>query len=227
MSSQSPPPPVPVPPPFPEDTHYNYRGVSFDPQTRLWRARIYCLGRHVTLGRYTSANEAAFVHDRAAFFIHGEEAQTNYGIDAARRSNQREAPSSSWRIMNTLQSLADARKRQKLAAASGIAGLAGVQGVVGGGVAMPSPPSHELGMRRAVANFGAQYAEGLRPSDVVRLHDELHIPADDLARLIEDTAARQVAARDLQRRRSRAQQQRVVQVLVAMASRVTHHAHGD
>lgn len=205
------------PPPLPDDAQYNYRGVSFDPQTKLWRARIYCLGRHVTLGRYHSASEAAFVHDRAAFFIHGEEAQTNYGIDAARRSNQREAPSSSWRVMSTLQSLADARKRQKLAAASGIAGLA-----AGGGGASPlPPPSWELGMRRAAANYGTQYAEGLRPSDVVRLHEDLHVPVDDLARLVEDTTARRLAARKLQTKQSRARKHlAAVRVLVAIANRM-------
>jgi len=205
------------PPPLPDDAQYNYRGVSFDPQTKLWRARIYCLGRHVTLGRYHSASEAAFVHDRAAFFIHGEEAQTNYGIDAARRSNQREAPSSSWRVMSTLQSLADARKRQKLAAASGIAGLA-----AGGGGASPlPPPSWELGMRRAAASYGTQYAEGLRPSEVARLREDLHVPVDDVARVGEDAAARQLAARQLQMKRSRVQKELVaVRALVAIANRV-------
>lgn len=102
-----------------EDAHppaRNFRGVSFDPHSRLWRARFYCLGRHVTLGRYHTASEAALVHDRAAHFVYGDVAQTNYGIDAARRSNMREPPSASWRIMNTLQSLADAQQQLTTAA---------------------------------------------------------------------------------------------------------------
>jgi hypothetical protein len=91
-----------------------YRGVSYDPISMLWRARIYCLGKHVTLGRYTTAQEAAFVHDRAAHFIHGDDAQTNNGIEAARESNQRQPPTASWRVMNTLEMLARESQLRKL-----------------------------------------------------------------------------------------------------------------
>lgn len=92
-----------------------YRGVSYDPNTGLWRARIYALGRHVTLGRHATAQEAAFVHDRAAVFIHGKEAQTNYGVEAALQCNARSPPIASWRVMKTLQMLAHECKLLKLA----------------------------------------------------------------------------------------------------------------
>lgn len=195
-----------------DDETPNYRGVSFDPQTKLWRARIYCLGRHVTLGRYQAASEAAFAHDRAAYFLHAEEARTNFGIDRARQSIQREAPSSSWRVMATLQSLAEARKRHKLAAAAG-------------GLPRPAPwpPARELVMRRAVTDHGAPYSQGLPFSDIVRLYDELDMPADDLARLVaEDAAASQLAAASkLQSGRLRAHKQvTTARALITIASRV-------
>lgn len=82
-----------------------YRGVSYDPVTCTWRARMYCAGKHVTLGRFGTSREAAFVHDRAAYFIHGDLAQTNYGLEAARQSNAVEPPSTSWRVMATLEAL--------------------------------------------------------------------------------------------------------------------------
>jgi hypothetical protein len=86
----------------------------------MWRARIYCLGKHVTLGRFNTSSEAAFVHDRAAFYIHGDTAQTNYGLDAARESNEREPPSSSWRVMSTLETLARENKIRLLAVRHGL-----------------------------------------------------------------------------------------------------------
>jgi hypothetical protein len=93
-----------------------YRGVSYDPATMMWRARIYCSGKHVTLGRFETAQEAAFVHDRAAVYIHGDDARTNYDIEAARQSNQRQPPTPSWRVMSTLETLARAARLRKLGA---------------------------------------------------------------------------------------------------------------
>lgn len=102
------------------------RGVSYDPQTCMWRARIYCMGKHVTLGRYATAQEAAFVHDRAAYFIHGDDAQTNYGIEAARLSNERKPPIASWRVMNTLERVEhECKMRKAMAFRGGIAALSG------------------------------------------------------------------------------------------------------
>lgn len=93
-----------------------YRGVSYDPTAQMWRARMYCSGKHVTLGRFPTAREAAFVHDRAAYYIHGQAAQTNFGLDAARESNEREPPSSSWRVMATLDALTKEVKMRRIAA---------------------------------------------------------------------------------------------------------------
>lgn len=76
------------------------------PPDQMWRARFHCSGKHVNLGRFATAREAAFAHDRAAYFIHGEAAQTNFGQDAARKWNEREAPTSSWLVMLTLEALA-------------------------------------------------------------------------------------------------------------------------
>jgi hypothetical protein len=88
----------------------------------MWRARIYCLGKHVTLGRYSTAQEAAFAHDRAAYFIHGERANINYGHEVARKSNLRAPPSVSWRVMNTLELLArDYTRRQAMLEAGSVA----------------------------------------------------------------------------------------------------------
>jgi hypothetical protein len=100
---------------FAPPARHAYRGVSYDPVTNMWRARMYCSRKHVTLGRFSSVQEAAFVHDRAAYYIHGDAAQTNYGLDVARESNEREPPSSSWRVMATLDALTKEVKWRRLA----------------------------------------------------------------------------------------------------------------
>lgn len=56
-----------------------YRGVSYEKRKNLWRARLYCRGQHTTLGRYSNARLAAAEHDRAASFVFGERAVTNFG----------------------------------------------------------------------------------------------------------------------------------------------------
>jgi len=32
-------------------SEHGYRGVTFDHHNNSWRARLYCAGRHITLGR--------------------------------------------------------------------------------------------------------------------------------------------------------------------------------
>lgn len=55
-----------------------YRGVNQEYPKRVWRARIYYKGRHVTLGRYKSSELAAKAHDAAACFVFGARAVTNF-----------------------------------------------------------------------------------------------------------------------------------------------------
>ena len=97
-----------------------FRGVSFDALNELWRARLYWRGRHLTLGRFATATQAAFAHDRAAVYVLGAEASTNFGVEAARRSNESSAPIASARVMETLEALRVERQgeEQQLAAAA-------------------------------------------------------------------------------------------------------------
>lgn len=83
-----------------------YRGVGYDHLSRKWRARFYCLGHHVTLGRYASIIEAAKCHDRAAYHVFGREAITNFGIKRAMSSLARFPPTASARAMAQLDELA-------------------------------------------------------------------------------------------------------------------------
>lgn len=55
-----------------------YRGVYHERQKGLWRSRIYHKGRHITLGRFSSAELAARAHDEAVRFVFGPRAQTNF-----------------------------------------------------------------------------------------------------------------------------------------------------
>jgi AP2 domain len=70
------------------------RGVSFDRVTKKWRARLYCAGQHVTLGRFATPLEAARTHDVAAYYVHGENAVTNFGVQAARKLLESHPPPS-------------------------------------------------------------------------------------------------------------------------------------
>jgi AP2 domain len=97
----------------------SYRGVSYEFSSGVWRARIYCLGKHMTLGRFRTAIEAASLHDRAAVYIHGDRAPTNFGVERARQSNESGPISASWRIMSTLEVLARENRARLLAFQSG------------------------------------------------------------------------------------------------------------
>lgn len=70
-----------------DDNSYrnNLRGVTFEQRTSRWRARLYVAGKHVTLGRLHTCTQAAQLHDAAAYYVLGEQAVTNYGIEAAQR----------------------------------------------------------------------------------------------------------------------------------------------
>ena len=92
-----------------------YRGVSYDPANGRWRARLYCSGKHISLGRYESEEDAAFAYDRAAVFVHGDDAQTNFGVEAAQQANERGPLSSSYRLMSTLEMRATESKARRLA----------------------------------------------------------------------------------------------------------------
>lgn len=81
------------------------RGVSFDAVSKKWRGRLYCLGQHVTLGRFSTALEAAQTHDRAAYYVHGASALTNFGTKLARQDLARRPPSSSETTMAHLRRL--------------------------------------------------------------------------------------------------------------------------
>ena len=84
-----------------------YLGVTYEPCIGKWRARIYCQGMHTTLGRFSTAHEAARAHDRAACFLHRDAAVTNFGIDAARIDLQTCPPTRSQRAMSRLRRIAD------------------------------------------------------------------------------------------------------------------------
>lgn len=69
-------------------SEHGYRGVTFDHDNNSWRARLYCAGRHITLGRYATAKLAAKSHDLAAYYVRGEGAVTNFGVAEAREAWQ-------------------------------------------------------------------------------------------------------------------------------------------
>jgi hypothetical protein len=121
-----------------------YRGISYDPASNMWRSRMYCSRKHVTLGRFSSAQEAAFVHDRAAYYIHGDAAKTNFGLDTARESNKRKNPSGAWRIMATLDALTKEvkliRVQEERSDGGGGCGNAGGNGGNGGRSLLAKPP---------------------------------------------------------------------------------------
>jgi hypothetical protein len=65
------------------------RGVNFETRKGVWRARLYCKGDHVTLGRFPTAESAARAHDRAAVFVMGNQARTNFGTCSTRAELER------------------------------------------------------------------------------------------------------------------------------------------
>lgn len=54
-----------------------YRGVTYE-HKGVWRSRIYYKGRHITLGRHATRDQAARAHDAAASFVFGPVATTNF-----------------------------------------------------------------------------------------------------------------------------------------------------
>lgn len=92
----------------------HYRGVTYDRRCKKWRARLYCLGRHVTLGRFSDAARAAEIHDRAAYMVFKEAAVTNFGVAAARTFLQCFPSGCSERVLSCLRVLEAtvARKNQ-------------------------------------------------------------------------------------------------------------------
>jgi hypothetical protein len=141
-----------------------YRGISYDPVSNMWRARMYYSRKHVTLGRFSSAQEAAFVHDRAAYYIHGDAAKTNFGLDAARDSNKREHPSGSWSVMSTLDALAKEVKlirvqEERSDGGSGSGNVGGNGGIATGqGARAVAIDSRGLTLPAAAAAAGAWWA---------------------------------------------------------------------
>jgi AP2 domain len=81
------------------------RGVSFDRVTKKWRARLYCAGQHVTLGRFATPLQAARTHDAAAYFVHGENAVTNFGVQAARELLANHPPRYSGKTASNLRNI--------------------------------------------------------------------------------------------------------------------------
>lgn len=68
--------------------NHGYRGVCYEKEKDLWRARLYVKGRYITLGRFSTARLAAKAHDRAAHFVMGEWAATNFRTDVAKEKTQ-------------------------------------------------------------------------------------------------------------------------------------------
>jgi len=61
-----------------------YRGVYYESDKKLWRARIYWRGAHTTLGRFPTAESAARAHDRASIYVFGPAvAVTNFTVVAS------------------------------------------------------------------------------------------------------------------------------------------------
>lgn len=54
-----------------------YKGVSWDKEKKKWKAQIAHFKKHVFIGRFNSAIEAARAYDVAAMRLHGPFAKTN------------------------------------------------------------------------------------------------------------------------------------------------------
>lgn len=64
--------------PDPDASTVRYRGITYEQSKKLWRARVYVRGKHVTLGRYPTSETAARAHDAAMVFLFGQRATTNF-----------------------------------------------------------------------------------------------------------------------------------------------------
>jgi AP2 domain len=75
-----------------------YRGVYYEADKKLWRARIYWRGAHTTIGRFSTAEAAARAHDRAAVYVFGPAAAvTNFVLIAASSCDTRQLKASGLR----------------------------------------------------------------------------------------------------------------------------------
>ena len=65
--------------PFPhkDNTHSNFKGVSFDKARKLWRANIHANGKQISLGRFKTEMAAALAYNKAATKYYGEYAWLN------------------------------------------------------------------------------------------------------------------------------------------------------
>ena len=59
-------------------TTSNFKGVSFDRESRKWSAHITIVGKRVRIGRFVSEVEAARAYDAEARRLYGEFARTNF-----------------------------------------------------------------------------------------------------------------------------------------------------
>ncbi|KAF6260191.1 hypothetical protein COO60DRAFT_914794 [Scenedesmus sp. NREL 46B-D3] len=59
-----------------------YRGLSWDKKYQGWRVRIYYAGKQRHVGRYEDEASAAGAYDKAAVFLYGTSAITNFGLDS-------------------------------------------------------------------------------------------------------------------------------------------------
>ena len=66
------------------DNTSGFKGVSYDKQTKKWRAKIKYSGKTIHLGRFYTAEEAAKNYDRAAIKYFGSFACTNFKYQPAR-----------------------------------------------------------------------------------------------------------------------------------------------
>eukprot|EP00882_Tetradesmus_deserticola_P021680 GHRQ01023473.1.p1 GENE.GHRQ01023473.1~~GHRQ01023473.1.p1 ORF type:complete len:216 (+),score=93.42 GHRQ01023473.1:232-879(+) len=59
-----------------------YRGLSWDKKYQGWRVRIYYAGKQRHVGRFEDEVSAASAYDKAAVYLYGTSAITNFGLDA-------------------------------------------------------------------------------------------------------------------------------------------------
>lgn len=56
----------------------SYKGVSFENQTKRWRAQIVLNGKHTSIGRFDDEINAAIAYDRKATQLFGKFARLNF-----------------------------------------------------------------------------------------------------------------------------------------------------
>ncbi|WIA31290.1 hypothetical protein OEZ86_002192 [Tetradesmus obliquus] len=63
------------------------RGLSWDRKHEGWRVRIYYQGKQRHIGRFSDEIEAAKAYDAAAYYLYGDSAITNFGLESCRAGN--------------------------------------------------------------------------------------------------------------------------------------------